>query len=129
MSDASSHSPVPRATAARLAAIFAEGGYVRRFAADKRSRLGPATYKKGFEVRLIVASQEALREVRHLLGAAHLRAGKPYRKHSRLVQPVYGKDALDWFLALLPGGRDRAAAGFTATGARTIRRLKRRSSE
>ncbi len=110
--------------AAGLVATFLRCGYVRRFAPVLRKQLGQR-YKKGYEVRLLLASQEQVREVRRWLEEVGLRPGRPFRKHRRLVQPVYGKAALDWFLARLPRGRARAAAGFAAGGARSVRRSPR----
>lgn len=129
MSTESAPAGSSRSAATKLAAIFAKSGYVRRFAADERQRLGSSQYKKGFEVRLLFGTQDQLREARRLLEALGLRAGKPYRKHSRLVQPVYGKPALDWFLAQLPAGRARSAIGFTVAGARAVRRSRRADEE
>ena len=78
--------------------MYRQSGYVRRFSPKRRKRVGSFLYKKGFEVRLVLTSEEELREARRLLEAVGLRPGKPFRKHSRFVQPVYGKIALDWFI-------------------------------
>jgi hypothetical protein len=38
------------------------------------------------------------------------------------VQPLYGAEAVQYFLKLLPSGRDRKELGFTKDGRRTERR-------
>lgn len=78
--------------------MFEQSGYVRRFDPERRKRVGSSLYKKGFEVRLVLTSEEELREARRLLEVVGLRPGKPFRKNSRFVQPIYGRSALDWFL-------------------------------
>lgn len=63
---------------------------------EKRRQLR-ATYKKGWEVRLVLASKTELEEARHLLMMEGYRLGRPFAKHSRWVQPVYGKAAVEFF--------------------------------
>lgn len=113
-------------TATELATLFARTGYVRRCDAKRRAREGQS-YKKGYEVRFVLGSEHETRAVRHLLRAAGLRPGKPFRKHNRLIQPVYGRAAVDWFLAGLPSGRERLAVGFAADGRRVGRRPRGRA--
>lgn len=79
-----------------LVKLFRERGYTR--APDQRRRRKEnQRYKKGYEVRLPVRTKEELRRVRQLLRKAGLKPGKPYNHHSYLVQPVYGKKAVEWF--------------------------------
>ncbi len=58
---------------------------------------GSGRYKKGWEVRLLVYTAEELAEVRTLLARCGLRAGEPYAKGQRTVQPVYGELAVACF--------------------------------
>lgn len=110
------------AAAKELATIFREGGYMRRRSAELAEELGPYGYKKGDEVRLVVNSQAELRRVRSLLKSVGLNAGKAFQKHARWVQPLYGAEAVQFFLKQLPSGRDRRDLGFTKDGRRTERR-------
>lgn len=110
------------AAAKQLAEIFQAGGYIRHRSAELAEELGPYGYKKGDEVRLVVTSQAELRRVRTLLKSVGLNAGKAFPKHARWVQPLYGAEAVQYFLKLLPSGRDRKELGFTKDGRRTERR-------
>lgn len=59
-----------------------------------RRKPGSRIYKKGYEMRFVVETEGELREVQKLLRTAGVKMGRPYPKHSRLVQPVYGKAAV-----------------------------------
>lgn len=107
-----------------LARLFQESGYMRRRSAELAEEMGPYGYKKGDEVRLVVNSQAELRKVRALLKSVGLEGGKPFQKHARWVQPLYGAAAVQFFLKHLPGGRDRKQLGFTKDGRRTVRRAR-----
>lgn len=110
------------ATCARaLLRWFERVGYVRICDTDRRLEEGQA-YKKGHEVRFLLSTRDQVREVRRLARAVGLQPGAPYAKHPRIVQPLYGFNALDWFLKRLPAGRARAAMGFSSRGQRTVRR-------
>lgn len=111
--------------AAKLIAWFERTGYVRRCDPLRRARDGQA-YKKGAEVRLVLASQDEVRTVRRLLRAVGLLPSGSYGKHRRFVQPAYGEAAVDWFLTRLPSGRERAAMGFSPSGQRVVRRSRSR---
>jgi hypothetical protein len=81
---------------ARLAQLFQRNGYIRVPQEARRRELGPR-YKKGFEVRLVLKSEEELEEARHLLEQAGLKAGRPFKKFKEFAQPIYGKRAVDLF--------------------------------
>ncbi len=78
-----------------LKQYFQQHGYVRR--PDKERRKRVASYKKGWEVRLTVKTESELTLIRHWLEQVGLKPGKPYRKFKRIVQPIYGKVATEWF--------------------------------
>ena len=78
-----------------LRRIFARGGYVRSADLDKRAIRGSSAYKKGYEVRFVLENATELKAVRRLLRAAGFRPAKPFTKHSKIVQPVYGRAAVD----------------------------------
>ncbi len=86
---------------ALLAQFFRQSGYIRRPDVERREQLGYTRYKKGYEVRLVVRTQRELAQVRRLVRQAGFAPGKPFQKHHQLVQPVYGKAAVDYFLTLL----------------------------
>lgn len=78
--------------------FFRQHGYVRVTNLDLREELGQK-YKKGYEVRLVAVSQRELTWLRRLLKQAGFKPGKPFQKHSRIVQPIYGREAVEWFLS------------------------------
>jgi len=82
-------SPLPS-----LRARFRRGGYIRTYDPSRRKSEGTDAYKKGFEVRFVVATQAEITEIRELLEAAGLRPGKTFKKASKIVQPVYGAEAV-----------------------------------
>lgn len=79
----------------QLRAMLAGSGYARVADLAKRKQRGSASYKKGYEVRFVLATKEELAHVRRLLKAAGFEPGKPFAKHSKLVQPVYGREAVE----------------------------------
>jgi hypothetical protein len=79
-----------------LIGYFLRNGNIRR-PNPKRLREGHERYKKGWEVRLVLTSWLELRQVRRELSAVGLKAGRPYRKATRWVQPVYGREAVAFF--------------------------------
>ncbi|HRQ37948.1 MAG TPA: hypothetical protein PLD25_08540 [Chloroflexota bacterium] len=79
-----------------LAWYFQRNGYVRVVNEERRQQLGQM-YKKGYEVRLVVNNEKELAHIRHLLEQIGFKAGKPFQKHCRIVQPVYGKRSVEWF--------------------------------
>ncbi len=56
-----------------------------------------ATYRKGYEIRFVVATKRQLAEIRRLLRRVGFKPGKPFQKHSRWVQPVYGRHVMQQF--------------------------------
>ncbi|OFV97986.1 MAG: hypothetical protein A3F68_09955 [Acidobacteria bacterium RIFCSPLOWO2_12_FULL_54_10] len=106
---------------AELLVWFERCGYIRRRDPQRRAREGQG-YKKGYEVRFVFDSEDALRVVRRLLTAAEFRPGKPFRKHRRFVLPVYGRRVVEWFVKRLPKGRERTKLGFSPDGRRLIPR-------
>ncbi len=94
--------PVP---AAVLRACFDRPGYVRAANLDRRKEVGSQRYKKGWEVRLLVRDARELAQVRRALAAAGFRLARPFQKHNRIAQPVYGKAAVEAFLRFQNAGR------------------------
>lgn len=94
----------PRTVAKQLARIFDERGYVRRPNADRVAD-EPLTYKKGWEVRLVVDTHKELQELRALLKMVGFNLSKPHRATNRWRQPIYGKAEVERFLKMI--GRDK----------------------
>lgn len=111
--------------ASELLDWFERTGYVRPHDSQRRIDEGQK-YKKGYEVRFVLGSKSETRTVRRLLRSVGLHSGRPFDKHGRIVLPVYGEEALRWFLDRLPVGRERTALGFSASGRRAVRRPNRR---
>jgi hypothetical protein len=84
----------------RLVAHYLRNGYFRwqdseRLAAEGRS------YKKGDELRFAAATRAELAEIRRLLRAAGFKYGRPYRKAKEYRQPVYGREQVARFIAMV----------------------------
>lgn len=77
-----------------LRKLFLQRGYLR--IADEERRIDP-NYKKGCEVRLVAKTESELMQIQLWLLEVGFRPGKPFRNKSRLIQPIYGKDAVEWF--------------------------------
>jgi hypothetical protein len=80
-----------------LRRLFQQCGCVRWPNAKRQAKLGPK-YHKGHEVRLTVSTKTELRQVQRWLKQVGLVYGAPYQKNLRIVQPIYGRAAVDWFL-------------------------------
>jgi hypothetical protein len=87
-----------------LIRLFARSGCVRTPNPLRRQR-DTQTYKKGYELRFSVASPAELRLVQASLKALKLKRGEPYSTGSRLVQPVYGANAVGTFCRLIEDSR------------------------
>jgi hypothetical protein len=92
-----------------LGRFFHRNGYVRRQDAQRYEEQGYHKYKKGHEVRLVAQSQEELAEIRAALREAGFHPGRPFIKVRQWVQPLYGKDEVQRFLALISGSEARTA--------------------
>ena len=90
-----------RASLRALQACFGRNGYVRVFDPARRNVESSQAYKKGYEVRLIVADARKLTELRRALEAAGFRPGRPFKKGHRIAQPVYGRAAVEAFRRIL----------------------------
>src|SRR5579864_7581310 len=92
--------------ASQLAQIFAKGGYVR-LQNPQRLQEGSHSYRKGEEVRLVARSTTELRSIRRLLRDAGFTPGRPFLKHSKWCQPLYGVEAVSRFLTMIEAGVKR----------------------
>lgn len=67
---------------------------------ETRQDEGWNSYKKGYELRIVVKTQADLKQVRRLLKDASIKPGKPYRKANQWVVPVYGKQPVHQLVKL-----------------------------
>ena len=83
----------------RLRVYYLRNGCVRT---PQPSRLleGHQTYKKGWEVRLVLEDVAEVTDARRLLQRAGFGPGRPYCKGAKWIQPVYGRDAVERFAGL-----------------------------
>lgn len=87
----------PSDAIAELSACFHRNGYVRRPNQDRRAA-ERSRYKKGYEVRLVAASEVELERIRSLLVSAGFEPGRPYAQLPGFRQPVYGREQVIRFL-------------------------------
>jgi hypothetical protein len=80
---------------AYLARVLEAGGYVRTPHLIEPRRRDGGQYKRGWEVRFVVDSEDELTAVRNALAHVGLTPGAPFKKRARLVQPVYGSAAIE----------------------------------
>ena len=85
----------------QLAALFHRNGYVRPPIEKRLLGLGYGRFRRGFEFRLTASSRTELLSIRDLLREADFKPGKPFVKGRQFRQPVYGRHALERFLALI----------------------------
>jgi hypothetical protein len=83
--------------AIELKEFFKRNGYVR-LPDKKRRKMDSRNYKKGYEVRLVLKQSE-LPHVRRLLQQSGFRLTTPFAKLTQIVQPIYGKAAIEFFLS------------------------------
>ncbi len=96
--------PIPVLVAAirRLAVLFHANGYVRRPNLDKKAAAQESrAYHKGYEVRLVLVSEQELAEARGLLELLGFKPANPHTKGKMFRQPIYGKEPVERFLSLV----------------------------
>jgi hypothetical protein len=85
----------------RLREFYKRSGWVQARPDPKLRAKRKANYKRGYEVRVAVASKQELAEVQRLLNQSGLKPGKPFKKVNRIVLPIYGKESVERFLELV----------------------------
>jgi len=93
-----------------LVQYFERNGCLRRPNPDRR-KTETRSYKMGYEIRFVAHTKRELAELRRAIRGAGLKPGKPFAKVNRWVQPVYGRDAMERFVAWFQsfGDKDRLA--------------------
>lgn len=95
-----SSSPDKDSAVEQLLELFRRCGYVRRQNPLRLEAEGYMGYKKGDEIRFIVASRAELIRVQRLLRRAGFEPGRPFVKGRQFVLPVYGRAVVQQFLSL-----------------------------
>lgn len=85
-----------------LAAAIRRNSYVRTPNTARR-KAERTKYKKGWEVRFVLSSEEELAQLRELLNAASIPPAQPFVKRKQWIQPVYGKDMVSRLLESAAG--------------------------
>ena len=91
---------------ANLAEYLRANSYARVPNAARQEE-GYESYKKGYELRIVVKSQLDLKKVQSLLRKQGITPGKAFRKAQQWVLPVYGKDAVKTLLKYKPRPRKK----------------------
>jgi hypothetical protein len=64
---------------------------VRKPVTDLR-KITISNYKKGYEVRISINDIEEVKTLKDILRKKHITFGNPYKKHKRIILPIYGKE-------------------------------------
>lgn len=80
--------------------MFHRNGYVRRQNARRLAAEGYLGYRKGDEIRFVLASRSELASIQRLLRRAGFEPGRPFTKGRKFVLPVYGRTAVQELLSL-----------------------------
>jgi hypothetical protein len=92
--------PVNKLTLAQLRRKFrTQGIYFRQPNLERRRNEGQL-YKKGYEVRIPLQSDVELRETQNTLTHLSFSTGKPFKKGSQYILPIYGRDQVARFVKL-----------------------------
>jgi hypothetical protein len=88
--------------------LWAYPAYAREPHLEYRKERGSQSYKKGWEVRIVLTGQSELPAVHELILAAGFRVARPFAKRGRIIQPIYGKKAVEEFHAARASSIPRA---------------------
>jgi hypothetical protein len=58
----------------------------------KRRSKENADYRKGYETRISINDIEEVKILKGILRKKHITIGNPYKKHKRIILPIYGKE-------------------------------------
>lgn len=77
-----------------LIKLIERNAYIRQPDAERR-KLEKTHYKKGWEVRLVLGSEDEVKVARRLIRQSGLKAGRPFAKHRQWVLPFYGRKTVE----------------------------------
>jgi hypothetical protein len=89
---------------ATIADYVRSNSYARVPSTDRQDE-GWVAYKKGYELRIVVKTQDDLKKLRRLLLDAGIQPGKAFRKAQQWVVPVYGKAPVTELMKYKPKAR------------------------
>ncbi len=61
---------------------------------ENRRKTDKQKYKKGYEIRFVAKSDAECREIAHALEECGFNPGKPFKKGTQIIVPLYGREAL-----------------------------------
>lgn len=99
----------PKDARVELRRVFKERGYCRMPDVERREAEGSVSYRKGYEVRLPCSSKAEAGRVVKMIEAVGLKPGKPFAKGSGFAVPIYGFEAMEWFVPSMRGQTPVAA--------------------
>jgi hypothetical protein len=86
---------------AELTTRFNQNGYIRRQNTARLNEVGAQIYKKGYEVRLTAHTEKELAHIQDLLAFLGFTIAKPFGKAKHFRQPIYGREQVNQFFALI----------------------------
>ncbi len=89
----------PEASPQLLKEIFMHNAYIRVPNKERQKELGQK-YKKGYEVRFAVKTEDEVEALSRLLREAGFSPARPFRKAKQIILPVYGEKAVACILAV-----------------------------
>ena len=60
-----------------------------------------ADYRKGYETRISINDIEEVKILKTILRKKDITTGNPYKKHKRIILPIYGKENTTAFINIL----------------------------
>lgn len=93
----SSVTPTHLSDRRRLGRFFQRNSYCRRPDADRQQE-GHRSYRKGWEVRLVLKDVDEVGLVSTLIRRVGLNPGKAFQKGRKWIVPIYGEEAVTSFL-------------------------------
>ena len=83
----------------------------------------------GYEIRLTATTKRELSKLRRLIRAVRLKPGKPFAKVNRSIQPIYGRQAMERFIAMLSKFGDNDSQLIAATWLNTRAKIPDKSGK
>ena len=75
--------------------------YCERIPDLERRKKEKADYKKGYEIRISLQDKKESEIMKAILKKRGIISGNPYKKHKRIILPLYGEDNADVFMAVV----------------------------
>jgi hypothetical protein len=82
-----------RVLAPYLVQLIERNSYLRQPNEDRRKE-EKTNYRKGWELRLVLDNESEVEAAVRSIASSGLKAGRPFKKWSRWVIPLYGREAV-----------------------------------